>query len=102
MKSVTGLWQQYIGEQHQFLTEDLLGLSPNQRTLLRALANQPTQEVYSARFLASCQLSTASTKQALGVLIKKDFIFKEEDNIYSIVDPALDYYLTQRFTPNRF
>ena len=86
-------WDWYITTYKSMITSDLLNLSANQRKIVQALSHQPENEPYSARFCAKTKISLSSVKQSLEALIKKDVVYLNAEQRYSLVDPALRYYL---------
>jgi uncharacterized protein len=92
-KQIHKAWFYYLNERRQYLSEELLNLSPNQRTVLRAFSENNIKEPYANEFVSSIGIPPTSVKQALRVLMNKDFIYKHDDDHYRIVDPAIYGYL---------
>ncbi len=93
--AVYDLWHTYVRDHIPLLAQDIGALSPNQRSLLYALAVTPTAEPQGQRFLSTASLAAGSVKQALQVLEQKDFIYQRDDKVYAILDPAIYTYLQQ-------
>lgn len=86
------LWHTYITKQRREITPDIMKLSPNQRKVLIALAQQSQQEIQGASFTTKLKISASSSQQAIDVLNKKDFIMEVNEE-YAVLDPAVKYYL---------
>lgn len=86
-------WDWYISTYKSMITSDILNLSANQRKIIQALSRQPENEPYSASFCAKTKVSLSSVKQSLEALIKKDVVYLNTEKRYTLVDPALRYYL---------
>jgi len=69
-------------------------LSPAQRAVLYALANDPTDAPTSQAFLGRAEIAASTMVQALDVLKAKDFIVRREDGVYELVDPMVRTILT--------
>lgn len=90
---VNETWHDYVKTQRQIIGHDLLGLSPNQRKIISALAKQPIKEIQSSDFTSSIKISASSAQQTVKVLVKKDMVYKQSDDTYHVLDPAVRYYL---------
>lgn len=86
-------WNWYIATYKSMITSDILNLSTNQRKIIQALSKDPEKEPYSASFCGKTKISLSSARQSLDVLVKKDIIRFEEAVGYSLIDPALRYYM---------
>ena len=91
MKLVDELWTSYIFSKKTDITEDLSGLTLNQRRLLQHLCFDPTKELYSKETLAILKMSQSSVQRAVNVLLEKDFVV-EKNGVYSVLDPILIGY----------
>ncbi len=87
------IWHDYVKAQRYMISHDITELSPNQRKILTALAKTPTKEVQSAEFTRPLKISASSAQQALEVLLFKDLVFQRKDLAYTVLDPAMAYYL---------
>jgi hypothetical protein len=68
------------------------GLTLTQKALLKALAKEPTREVFSKGYLEKHGLSIGGTQKALEHLRKRDLIeFVEE--IFRLTDPIMGTWL---------
>lgn len=86
-------WLDYINAQGNWISDDLARLSPNQRNILAALAFQPITEPQGNDFSERVKIAASSIKKSLGVLIKQDFVYKDKEGQYKVLDPAIETYL---------
>jgi uncharacterized protein len=86
-------WFDYVETQSNWITDDLARLTPNQRNILAALAYQPIQEPYGNEFSETVKIGPSSIKKTLEILLRDDFVFKDHDKTYLLVDPAIETYL---------
>ncbi len=86
-------WDWYISTYKSMITSDILNLSANQRKIIQALSHKPEKEPYSASFCAKTKVSLSSVRQSIDVLVKKDIVHLVLDMGYTLVDPALRYYM---------
>lgn len=71
----------------------IMNLSTNQRALLLALAKQPTSSPTSQEFLTLTGLASASANLAMQVLLEKDLIYINKQNLFCVLDPLLEFTL---------
>lgn len=90
---INQVWQNYVKTQRQIISHDIIRLSINQRHLMTALAEMPVKELQSAEFLSTLRISASSAQQAAESLMQKDLVYKDENDLYRILDPAMKYYL---------
>lgn len=88
-------WFDYIETQKNWITDDLARLSPNQRNILAALAYQPVLEPYGNEFSDRVKIGASSIKASMNILIKNDFVYRDKDKNYKVLDPAIETYLNQ-------
>lgn len=88
-------WHQYILEQRSTVAAEMDLLSANQRKLLRVLARHPgVTQPLGQKFIHIANMSKASIAQALKFLDRKDYIYKNEQEVLCILDPLLEAVLT--------
>ena len=87
-------WAAYAFEERSSVANELDLLSNSQRKLLAALArSNGTNEPRGRDFKVKANMPGATIAQALTVLEKKDFVFKDSQGIYKILDPVMKYIL---------
>ncbi len=92
-EQVKAYWRDYVDTQRHMMSHDITALSPNQRRTLIGLTHYPTAHVQSHAFSLRLKLSTSSLQQAVTTLMQKDLIYRDDEGIYRILDPAITYYL---------
>jgi uncharacterized protein len=97
---VCSLWQQYVSNNQSTWADMLASLSNNQKSALRSLAWQPTNQPYAREYLLMTQLTIASQKQAIDALLEKDYIYKDPLGIFRLRDPALRTYSCMITSPH--
>ncbi len=88
-------WCQYIAEERSQIANELDLLSSAQRKLLTSLArHNGTSAPRSSNFQVISEMPGTTINQALKVLEKKDYVFKEEGSgIYKLIDPSIKWVL---------
>jgi hypothetical protein len=70
-----------------------VGLAANQKKVLKAIANNPTANLYASSYLRDNQLGAASSvRMAVGKLKQLDYI-EERDGAWRTVDPILEKWI---------
>ncbi|MEW6419320.1 MAG: helix-turn-helix domain-containing protein [Nitrospirota bacterium] len=69
------------------------GLSLIQKSVLRAIAKEPTPSPYSRDFLEFHRLSLGGTQRAMHTLLSKDLIEKDSENKYRVTAPVLGAWI---------
>jgi len=95
VKQITLAWI-YVVDKELYAVKALLEtISRSQRKVLEELAKKPTEQVRSKKFLDNTKLAGTTVSQAINVLDKKDFIFKDKNKKWRVLDPCLKFYLNQ-------
>ncbi len=92
VKEVQDTWSHYVKDNRHIISDDVIGLSLNQKKILTILAKEPAKEIYGAEFMMKATLTQSSIRKAVEVLLEKDLIYVDNEN-YTLVDPAIRYYL---------
>ncbi len=71
------------------------GMTLIQKSLLKAIAGDPTSSPYSREFLERHRLSIGGTQKAMQVLFSRDLIEKDPDGRYRLTDPVLGAWLSR-------
>ncbi|MDZ7762352.1 MAG: ATP-binding protein [Desulfovermiculus sp.] len=72
-------------------------LTPKQKALMRALAREWTQSLYSQEYITKHNLgSLGGIQHSIDTLSKKDLLMKE-NNTWRIIDPVLEIWLKEKF-----
>lgn len=86
-------WEVYVKNQLPWITDDIARLSANQRAVLLALVVNPTKEIFKHQFLEQVGLQISSIKRAVETLQKNNMIYKNEEGVYFVLDPAIASHL---------
>jgi len=92
-KDVTSAWKHYVEQQSPWIMTDISELTLNRRKVLQAFAQTRTKEAQGAAFLNRVSMSHGSVKQAIDALIAMDLIYQDYEGYYSILDPAMSFFL---------
>ncbi len=86
-------WERYVKNQLPWITDDIARLSANQRAVLSALVINPTKEIFKQQFLDQVGLQISSIKRAIDSLQKSNMVYKNENGVYFVLDPAIANHL---------
>jgi len=70
------------------------GLTMSQKSLLRAIATDPTVSIYSKGYVSKYNLSVGGIQKALKTLISRDLIERDNQGIFRVTDPVFKRWLT--------
>jgi len=91
-KSVLNSWQQCAHENRSQIDKEIDLLSINQKRLIINLSRYgATLHPTGKEFVAQSKMSSTTISQALTTLIEKDYIYKDDDGYYRILDPMWKY-----------
>lgn len=80
-----------------YFEANMESLTPRQKSLMKALANERTQNIYAKDYIKKHNLgSIGGIQQSVDTLLKDDFITKE-NSTWKIVDPVMEAWLKDRF-----
>lgn len=90
-REVNNCWEQLILEERSRIASEIDLLSNNQRKLLFALARSgATKTPLSKGFSEQANLPTASIAQSLAALQKADYIYRDQNGFYKLLDPLMN------------
>jgi len=93
--TIEHIWDQYISEERSSVASELELMSKNQRKLLTILSRSGgTDSPHSQAFLHLARMSKTTVFQALGILEKRDYIYKDIDGHYVVLDPLIQSVLS--------
>jgi hypothetical protein len=73
------------------------GLAPQQRLLLRAIAREPAKQIMATKFMRTHNLgSVNAVRNSLKQLELLDYIGKDPDNVWHVIDPVFNWWLNGR------
>jgi len=89
-QDVNLIWDKIALEEKSQLALEMDLLSDNQRILLITLAKiGKSRELLNKTFTMQAGLSPSSIAQSLAVLQKRDYIYKDKEGFYDLIDPLL-------------
>jgi hypothetical protein len=75
------------------------GLAPQQRLLLRAIAKEPAKQIMATRYMRTHNLgSVNAVRNSLKQLELLDYIEKDPDNVWHVIDPVFTWWLGGRIS----
>lgn len=70
------------------------GLAPQQRLLLRAIARDPARQIMATKYMRTHNLgSVNAVRNSLKQLELLDYIEKDPDNVWHVIDPVFTWWL---------
>lgn len=93
IQNVVHEWEYMAAYYHYQFAREIEHLSPNQRSVLLALAQTPTTQPRAKRFVARTRVSSASVGQAIKILGERDLIGTDNDGAWHITDPLMQWAL---------
>ncbi len=95
-ENVVETWSKYIQQERSLVANELDGLSKNQRKLLITLARQNgIDEPRGGKFVSTSKMSGGTIGQALEFLVKRDYVYKDEEGYYQLLDPLIKAVITE-------
>lgn len=89
-ESVTNIWRLLILENKSLIERELSRLTIVQRRVLLLLAKSlAVQNIFTQSFIAESQLSIGGLQSATKNLLQADYLYKDSDGYYRILDPML-------------
>lgn len=92
-QKVDDIWKEFVKNQKNIISHDLTSLSINQKKMMIALAKTPIREIQAIDFISPFKISASSAQQSIEALIQNDFVYKDLNGFYRILDPAVKYYI---------
>ena len=100
---VEAIWQNYVIQERSQVASEIELLSKNQRKLLTVLARfNGTSAPRSREFENIAEMSGATITQALDFLEKRDYVFKDEDGCFKVLDPLIKAVLADITQETKF
>jgi len=88
---IDSLWEDYIFTRKSTISEELNGLTLNQRKLLKHLCNYPSESPFSYETSLNAKLSVSAIQSSLPQLVDRDLVVKLE-GVYRVLDPTFKNY----------
>ena len=93
VNSVSEYWNNFVASRRSEFSEDLLNLSKNQKRVIAYLVKNPTAQPSDKNICNATELSEPSVRQSVKVLLDRDIIYRDSENILQVLDPALKAYI---------
>ena len=88
-----------LARETSLFTSVYASLTPQSRSLIEAIAKEPTRQPMSGEYMSRHRLTNASTiKKSLIALINGDHIAKDESGLIYLTDPLLKMWLNSRWS----
>jgi hypothetical protein len=72
------------------------GLSLGQKSVMKALAKDPTQSPYSLEYSSTHSLATGTIRRAIEALLAEDLVEISPDGIYELSNPVFRAWLNDQ------
>lgn len=93
IQNVVHEWEAMSAYHHYYFAREIEHLSPNQRSVLLAIAATPTAQPRARRFVARTRVSSASVGQAIQILAERDLIDTDANGTWQVADPLMQWTL---------
>ncbi|MBP9742451.1 MAG: ATP-binding protein [Burkholderiales bacterium] len=94
---VVTTWENYVAQQSSWIIGDFSRLTLTQRKLLTALVLYPTSEPHGEMFSMVAKMTPSTIQKTLQILHRMDLVYQDCKNQYKVLDPAVAYFIRQRF-----
>lgn len=95
VNAIEDYWSDYIDEQ-KWITNDLAKMSANQMAIVTVLAKKPTKQLFGEPMRLATKMPPSSIDKTIQSLEKTDTIYRNGKGEYSILDPAVAYFLRRQ------
>jgi hypothetical protein len=92
-EEVGSQWTRFVVDRAGETRGRLVGLSPNQRKVLAALARNPTDQPQSQAWRRGLGIAPSSLGQALEALDQQDLVHVDESGVHRLLDPVVEAFL---------
>ncbi len=92
---VRNTWSDFVDQQKDWISNELVQLTLNRRKVLTTLAYEPTHFFQGQVFSASTGLTPSSINKCISDLRKFDMIYQDKSGYYRVLDPAIAYFIRQ-------
>ena len=88
-------WAELLQRERHQAHQAMMALASAQRAVLAALARQPTDKPTSQRYLGQFGIAGSTMLQAIDVLTDKDFVRRDANGVYEVIDPLVKGFLNR-------
>lgn len=89
VQDIKNNWNEYVLQEESRIAQELVTLNASQKKLLVAISRGVTGELSGKSMLATLNLSSATVFKALQSLEAKDYVYKNKEGQYQILDPLI-------------
>jgi uncharacterized protein len=89
-------WQTIAAEKKYEVSGDFDKITPIQRSILVELAREPFARLASKAVMARLNASVTGVTHAMADLVRRDYVFRDEQNVYRVLNPLMEYVLQQQ------
>ena len=91
------MWQDYVIQEKSKIAKELSSLSTSQKKLLIAVAQGASKDLSGKAALHKFDLSSAAVIKALRLLEEQDYVNRNKEGGYFVVDPLIKLSLTLHY-----
>ena len=95
LSDIRNTWHDYVCQQQDWVSNDLVQLTLNRRKVLTALAVEPTHLFQGQAFSTNTGLTPSSINKCIADLRKLDLIYQDRSGYYRVLDPVISYFIRQ-------
>lgn len=96
IEDVLKIWNDYVESQKMDWVSDIISkMTVNQRSILAALSKEPEKELNNKNFITKLSISPSSIQRTMHTLLQNDFIFKDHNGYYQVLNPVIKWYLAK-------
>lgn len=97
--NIEALWKNYVNEERSNVAAEIELLSKNQRKLLTILArSNGAYSLLGNEFIQLSKMSKASIDQAITFLERHDYVIKNQDGFFHLLDPLIKAVLSGEYS----
>lgn len=101
IETVTNIWKDYVLQEESKIAKELSSLNTSQKKLLIAVAQGASKDLTSKETLHKFNLTSAAVVKSLKLLEEQDYLNRNRNNEYFVVDPLIKTSLMV-FYPHMF
>lgn len=96
IEDVIKIWNNYVEAQKLDWVSDVISkMTVNQRSVMAALSKEPEKEFTNKNFIAKIAIAASSIQRTIHTLLQKDFIFRDHNGYYQVLNPVIKWYLAK-------
>jgi len=96
IKDVQQAWNIVLSEEESAACAEIANLSPVQKKVLKMIAGQSVEEIFSAKTIQELGIASSSLASGLGSLLEKDIVDREGESRYRVINPIIKCWIEPR------